>query len=125
MEQSGLEWDLVAIYNNEEIRTGTRYYRTDFELYKSRSDQIAWSPGIDGKPHINPQEGVSINSVNGFYIARMLDEIARTELKTPSVNIFVMEKENKDLVNRILKDLRLEWDKQPHHIGNIRLSLLT
>ena len=101
-----LEWNLIADYSDERINTGTACFKKSFELYVSRKGQIAWSPYKDGEPHINPQRGVFTGNLTETDIGRLLNEMARIELKTRAVKAEIMVTENQDLVRRVLVDFR-------------------
>lgn len=100
-----LPWDLIAEYNNEIVNTGTDYFRKTFELYVCRDGQIAWSPYKD-HPHINPQKGVFTSNVAPEHIGKLLDEMARFELKREPIGSMHMLRENQGLAQRILLDFQ-------------------
>lgn len=101
-----LKWKPITEYSNEVIIANNIGFRKGFELHRSRSGQLAWSPYKPGhEPHINPQDGVYVSTVTPLDIGKILDEIARIELKTPSVHAPLMVRDNRDLVDRILNDL--------------------
>ena len=100
-----LPWDWIAEYKNERVNTGTAYFRKTFELYVCRDGQIAWSPYKD-HPHINPQKGVFTNNVMPENIGKLLDEMARFELKIEPVGSMHMLRENQGLAQRILLDFQ-------------------
>ena len=99
-------WELIAEYNEEVINARGTNYTSSFEIYKSKKDELAWSPYKDGHPHINPQKGVRFNLVTDLDIGRLLSEMSSFELKIPSIPAFLMVKDNKDLITKILDDLR-------------------
>ena len=103
-----LQWNLILEYSGVIINTGTACFQKSFELYKSRSGQLAWSPYKPGhEPHINLQDGVYVSTVTPLDIGKILDEITRIELKTSSVDASLIVRDNRDLVERILGDLRV------------------
>ena len=100
-----LEWNLIVTYSDEVINTGSANFVKSFELYRSRSDQLAWSP-YRPMEHINPQEEVYLKSVTELDIGRMLAEMVHFELKTPGIKPSIMVEKNQDLVGRILDDIK-------------------
>ena len=98
---NGLEWNLIVTYYDEVINTGSANFVKSFELYRSRSYQLAWS-SYKPTEHINPQEKVYLKSVTKLDIGKMLAEMVHFELKTPGIKPSIMVENNQDLVGRIL-----------------------
>ena len=99
-------WELIAEYNEEVINARGTNYTSSFEIYKSKKDELAWSPYKDGHPHINPQKGVNLSSVTNLDIGKLLSEMTSFELKIPRIPAFLMVKDNRDLVTRVLSDIK-------------------
>lgn len=102
---SYLPWTKIAEYDEVGVNVRGNYITNSFELYKSPARQLASSPYKD-HPHINPQKGVMINSATELDIGKMLAEIAHFDLKLPQIPAFLMVKDNRDLVTRILNDIK-------------------
>jgi hypothetical protein len=105
--EADIEWGLISEYRGEIVNTETTCFKKGFELYKSRLGQLAWSPYKPGhEPHINPQDHVEVYLATELDIGKMLGEIAQIELKTEEVPAFLMVKNNRDLVAKILDDIK-------------------
>ena len=102
---SYLPWTKIAEYDEVSINVKGNYITDSFELYKSMARQLAWSPYKD-HPHINPQKGVKTNSATELDVGKMLAEIVHFDLKLPQIPAFLMVKDNRDLVTRILNDIK-------------------
>ncbi|MBS3104763.1 hypothetical protein J4234_00730 [Candidatus Woesearchaeota archaeon] len=105
MESNYSPWELITDYDEVGIKARHTYFTSSFELYKSKEEELAWSPDKD-QPHINPQKGVRVSTATDLDIGKMLAEMASFELKIPQIPAFLMVKDNRDLVTRILNEIK-------------------
>ena len=98
---------MVTEYSEIIIKTGKACFKKSFELYVSREGQVAWSPYKPGhEPHINPQKEIQASRATDYDVGKMLAEMTQIELKNVIIPAFLMVRNNKDLVTRILSDIR-------------------
>ena len=97
---------LIVSYKNEEITARSGTFRKSFEIYELASGELAWSPYKDGFPHINPQKGVRNYCATELDIGKILSQMSLFELKGATIPSFLMVNGNKDLVARILNDIK-------------------
>mgnify|MGYP001576315363 CR=1 FL=1 len=105
MTSDYLPWKLIADYDEVGINARGTYFTSSFEIYKSPEGILAWSPYKD-QPHMNPQKGVRVSSATDYDIGKMLSEMSSFELKISGVPAFLRVRDNKDLVTRILTDIK-------------------
>ena len=106
MYQGNDKWEFIVEYPDVPIKAGPHDFTKSFELYRSRDGELAWSPPKDGLPHINPQ-GIRVVDSDVLHIGNILAEVVYQELKTPKKpEPALIVRQNKDLVSRILNDIR-------------------